>query len=104
MNTPQVTATSDVETQRLCGNKPGVRYFTATAEGAVYLQHWGVPATATTVSGIPIHPVFSRPKDRGACIERQRLTGDRPILIQLAGGFGVGPIEAIYRAVLAIEV
>ena len=104
LNTPQFTATTDFETHRLWVNQPCDRYFTATDEGAVYLQHWGVPATATTVSGIPIHPVFSRPKDRAACIERQRLTGDRPILIQLAGGFGVGPIEAIYRAVLAIEV
>ncbi len=104
LNTPQFTATTDFETHRLWVNQPCDRYFTATEEGAVYLQHWGVPATATTVSGIPIHPVFSRSKDRAACIERQRLSGDRPVLIQLAGGFGVGPIEAIYRAVLAIEV
>ncbi len=104
LNTPQFTATTDFETHRLWVNQPCDRYFTATDEGAVYLQHWGVPATATTVSGIPIHPVFSRPTDRAACLERQRLTGDRPVLIQLAGGFGVGPIEAIYHAVLAIEV
>src|SRR5207249_2303088 len=90
---PQVTVTTDFETHRLWVNQPCERYFTATEEGALYLQRWGVPATDTTATGIPIHPVFSEPKDRAACLKRQGLVGDRPILLQLAGGFGVGPIE-----------
>src|SRR5213592_732545 len=49
LTTPQFTATTDFETHRLWVNQPCDRYFTATDEGAVYLQHWGVPATATTV-------------------------------------------------------
>ncbi len=62
---PQVTATTDFETHRLWVNQPCEHYFTATAEGARYLQHWGVPADQTTVTGIPIHPVFAKPKSRG---------------------------------------
>ena len=42
---PQVTATTDFETHRLWVNQPCERYFTATEEGALYLQHWGVPRT-----------------------------------------------------------
>jgi processive 1,2-diacylglycerol beta-glucosyltransferase len=61
-----------------------------------------------SVTGIPIHPLFSQPKPRDECLRRQGLAGDRPIVLQLAGGFGVGPIEQIYlavmaRAVMAIE-
>ena len=67
------------------------------------LQSWGVPAAAISVTGIPIHPLFSRPKDRAACVAKHGLTGDRPIVLQLSGGFGVGPIEKIYRAILAVE-
>src|SRR5262249_34465306 len=91
---PQVTVTTDFETHRLWVNQPCDRYFTATTEGSLYLRHWGVPAEVETIpTGIPIHPVFSEPKDRSECLKRQGLVGDRPIVLQLAGGFGVGPIE-----------
>jgi processive 1,2-diacylglycerol beta-glucosyltransferase len=102
--TPQFTVTTDFETHRLWVNQPCDHYFTATDEGAAYLQHWGVPAADTTVTGIPIHPVFSEAKDRAKCLKSQGLRGDRPILLQVAGGFGVGPIEQIYRGILAIDV
>src|SRR5205823_13111116 len=64
LNVSQVTATTDFETHRLWVNQPCERYFTATSEGAQYLQHWGVPAEDILATGIPIHPVFSKPKDR----------------------------------------
>ena len=101
---PQVTVTTDFETHRLWVNQPCEHYFTATEEGAAYLHHWGVPPGDTTTTGIPIHPVFSTPKDRSACLARHGLAGDRPVVVQMAGGFGVGPIERIYRALLDIEV
>ena len=55
------------------------------------------------MTGIPIHPVFSEEKDRKTCCKNHGLIGDRPILLQLAGGFGVGPIEQLYRGVLSVE-
>jgi processive 1,2-diacylglycerol beta-glucosyltransferase len=103
LDVPQVTATTDFETHRLWVNEPCDHYFTATDEGAQYLQHWGVAAERTTATGIPIHPVFSAPKDRAACLKKHKLAEDRPVVLQLAGGFGVGPVEAIYRSLLAIE-
>ena len=103
LTTPQFTVTTDFETHRLWVNQPCERYFTATGEGAAYLAHWGVPRASVCVSGIPIHPVFSRPKPRDECLARQQLAGDRPIILQLAGGFGVGPISQLFQALLAIE-
>jgi len=103
LSVPQVTVTTDFETHRLWVNQPCEHYFTATEEGATYLQTWGVPAGATTPTGIPIHPVFSEPKDRAACLADLGLADDRPVLLQLAGGFGVGPIEKIFRALLNVE-
>jgi processive 1,2-diacylglycerol beta-glucosyltransferase len=102
--TPQFTVTTDFETHRLWVNQPCDHYFSATDEGAAYLQHWGIPASDVTVSGIPIHPAFSQPKDRAACLASHGLVGDRPIVLQLSGGFGVGPIEKIFRGLLEIEV
>ena len=99
---PQLTATTDFETHRLWVNQPCDHYFTATEEGAAYLQHWGVPPGDTSVTGIPIHPAFSQPKDRGECLARHGLAGDRPVVLQLAGGFGVGPVEMLYRSLLSV--
>ncbi len=103
INTPQITVTTDFETHRLWVNQPSDLYTTATAEGAAYLQYWGVPASTIHVTGIPIHPVFSTPKSREQCLKTQDLATDRPVVLQLAGGFGVGPIESLYKGLLAID-
>lgn len=100
---PQITTVTDFETHRLWANEPCEQYFTATREAVVHLASWGVPESAISVSGIPIHPVFSVRKDRDECLEKHGLVGDRPIVLQLSGGFGVGPIEKIFRAILDIE-
>jgi len=103
LSIPQITVTTDFETHRLWVNQPCDLYTTATEEGAAYLRHWGIPADSIRVTGIPIHPVFSQPKDRGECLKRQGLVGDRPVVLQLAGGFGVGPIEKLFRGLLEVE-
>jgi processive 1,2-diacylglycerol beta-glucosyltransferase len=103
LQVPQVTATTDFETHRLWVNQPCEHYFTATEEGARYLRHWGVPASDTTATGIPIDPVFSKPVDRTECRRRHGLADDRPVVLQLAGGFGVGPIEKLFQSLLEIE-
>ncbi len=104
LDTPHFTVTTDFETHRLWVNQPCDHYFSATDEGAAYLRHMGVPAGDVTVSGIPIHPAFSEPKDKKVCLAEFGLVGDRPIVLQLSGGFGVGPIERIFRGILEIDV
>lgn len=100
---PQVTVTTDFETHRLWVNQPCELFFTATEEGAEYLHSWGVATDATRVTGIPIHPDFAEHKDRSTCRQKHKLIGDRPVILQLAGGFGVGPIEKIYQQLLAVD-
>jgi processive 1,2-diacylglycerol beta-glucosyltransferase len=102
IDTPQFTVTTDFETHRLWVNQPCEHYFTATTEGARYLEHFGVPLANVTVSGIPIHPTFCDAKSRGQCLEKHGLANDRPIILQMAGGFGVGPVERLFGAILGI--
>ena len=90
---PQMTVTTDFETHRLWVNQPCDRYFTATEEGAAYLQHWGVPAADILATGIPIHPRFSRRKTSAACLKSHGLAATGRSCCKLSGGFGVGPIE-----------
>jgi len=101
--TPQLTATTDFETHRLWVNEPCDHYFTATDEGAAYLAHWGVSPARISVTGIPIHPVFSQEKDPCECRRRQGLGDDRPVIVQMGGGFGMGPVEKIYAGLLAVQ-
>jgi processive 1,2-diacylglycerol beta-glucosyltransferase len=101
--TPQMTVTTDFETHRLWVNLPCEHFTTATDEGKAYLAHWGIPADRITVTGIPIHPLFAHEMQREQALKNQGLRGDRPIVLQLAGGFGVGPIEQLFRGLLAIE-
>jgi len=100
---PQVTVVTDFDAHSLWVNDPQDQYCCATSEAGVYLETLGVPRDHVTVTGIPIHPVFSKPRDRGECLKAHGLKGDRPVVLQLAGGFGVGPIEKLYRAILSIE-
>lgn len=103
ITTPQATVITDFDTHRLWFNQPCERYFVASPEGAVYLESWGVPRETIFQTGIPVHPQFSEAKDRAALLRKHGLAEDRPIILQLAGGFGVGPIEKLYKALLSIE-
>jgi processive 1,2-diacylglycerol beta-glucosyltransferase len=103
LSVPQVTVCTDFDTHRLWVNQPTDRYFCPTAEGALHLQHWGVPADDIEITGIPIDPVFAAPADRPACLAQQNIPGDRPVVLQLCGGFGVGPVEGVFNSILAVE-
>jgi processive 1,2-diacylglycerol beta-glucosyltransferase len=82
ISVPQVTVTTDFMTHRLWVQEPCEHYFAASVEGAVYLNSCGV--------------------DRSECLEAQGLRGDRPIVLLLSGGFGVGPIEQLFQAALTV--
>ena len=104
IDTPQVIVTTDFDTHRMWFHQPCEHFFTATEDGAHYLQFCGVPASDVSVTGVPIHPVFRRPKDKLECARKHGLATDRPIVLQMAGGFGVvGPIEQMYVALLRTE-
>jgi processive 1,2-diacylglycerol beta-glucosyltransferase len=103
-HSPQVTATTDFGLHRIWVHLPCDRYFTATDEAAVYLRERGVSAETILATGIPIDPIFSVPKDRSSCRVKHGLADDRPVVLQLSGGFGVGPIEKYMRALLAVSV
>jgi processive 1,2-diacylglycerol beta-glucosyltransferase len=103
ISTPQITVTTDFETHRLWVHSPCEQYCAATDESAEYLVSWGVSRDKIRVTGIPIHPIFSEHKDRAECVRLHELDGDRPIVVQLAGGFGVGPIAKLFAEILSIR-
>ena len=103
LRVPQVTVVTDFDVHALWVNDPLDQYCCATTESAAYTHTFGVPEDHITVTGIPIHPVFSKPRGRDEALKLHGLKGDRPVVLQLAGGFGVGPIEKLFRSILSIE-
>jgi processive 1,2-diacylglycerol beta-glucosyltransferase len=78
-------------------------YFVALDETRAYLEQLGIPAGKITTSGIPIDPVFAQAKDRREMRHKHGLKPDRPAILVSAGGFGVGPIEAMMKSLLELQ-
>lgn len=108
LDTRQVVVTTDFDCHRMWVNEPAEAYTAATVEGKLSLARWGVAEKKVFVTGIPIHPVFAGDRDRVACRRAFEVGdgpggSDRPVVLQLAGGFGVGPIGECFRALLSME-
>ncbi len=74
-------------------------YFVACEETRVYLAALGVPLETIFVTGIPIDPKFGTEKSKFETRIRLSLDPDRITLLVSAGGYGVGPIESLVRAI-----
>lgn len=100
---PQFTVVTDFDAHGLWVNDPTDHYFVATDEAAISLGRWGVPRERITISGIPVHPVFAKPLDARAARAKHDLPQDKPVILLLAGGFGVGPVETLFDAAMHVK-
>ncbi|MFO0861650.1 MAG: glycosyltransferase [Phycisphaerales bacterium] len=98
-----VTVVTDFDAHAFWDNQPCDRYYVATEETRQTLGSRGIPEADIRVTGIPIDPVFAEQKDRASLLKKHGLRGDRPIVLMLAGGFGVGPIEKLLAGLLRAE-
>lgn len=96
----QATVLTDFECHRFwtCGQSD--HYFVATEECRASLSAWGVLSERITVSGIPIDPEFANVKSKVGCRSRLGLRTNRPVILQMAGGLGIGPIREIHERIL----
>jgi processive 1,2-diacylglycerol beta-glucosyltransferase len=92
---PQVIVVTDFDVQGLWIN-PCEAYFVATPEAHDYLAALGISPGGVHVSGIPIDPIFAQPKDREECRKKHGFNSQNPLVLQMAGGFGIGDIERIF--------
>ena len=61
-----------------------------------------MPAADVKVTGIPIHPLFSESKGRDVCRRKHGIPANRPVVLQLAGGFGFGQVDTIFKGLLSL--
>jgi processive 1,2-diacylglycerol beta-glucosyltransferase len=78
-------------------------YFVALEETREHLAMLGLPRERITVSGIPIDPVFSMPKDRDGIRRKYGLDPGRPLLLISAGAMSVGPAEQVVRVLRHLQ-
>lgn len=78
-------------------------YFVAREETRVYLASLGIPEQTIHVTGIPIDPVFGIQKPREEIRRTLGLDPGLTTVLVSAGGFGVGPVESLIRAVQEIR-
>ena len=72
------------------------RYFIPTDESAYYLGQLGIPDDRISVTGIPVHPMFSQPMDRAALRKKHDLNQSLPVVLLSAGTFGMeSSLEAV---------
>lgn len=78
-------------------------YFVACEETKVYMSALGVPEETIHVTGIPIDPVFGEERQKKDVRRQLGLDPDLTTLLVSAGGFGMGPVEALLQALLKIR-
>ncbi len=78
-------------------------YVVASEDTKADLIRWNVEESRIKVLGIPVEPVFSKPVDGKAILDKAGLLDDRLTILVIGGGFGVGPIEAIVKTIDSIS-
>ena len=101
-NYPQFTVVTDVDAHGLWVNDPTDHYFVATEDARLSLERFGVDKPRITVTGIPIHTRFTKPVPQATARTKHNLSTDRPVVLLLAGGFGLGPIEQLFENALRV--
>ena len=100
---PQAIVVTDFDVHALWLCHHYEQYFVALDETLVHLEKLGIPADKITVSGIPIDPIFAETKDKIAMREKYDLEKDKLTILVSAGGFGVGNVEHLLRALADLK-
>jgi processive 1,2-diacylglycerol beta-glucosyltransferase len=80
-------------------------YVVATPAVAEAMIARGIDPLRIVSSGIPVRSEFAEvPADRAVLRERLGLPHDRRIVLLMAGGLGIGPLERMMRALEDVEV
>jgi processive 1,2-diacylglycerol beta-glucosyltransferase len=78
------------------------RYFVARPHVADQLASLGVPREHIEVSGIPVDPRFAQTIGRDAARDRLGVDRERPMVLVMGGGHGVGPLGELAERLAAL--
>jgi processive 1,2-diacylglycerol beta-glucosyltransferase len=78
-------------------------YFVACEETKVHMVALGIPPETIHVTGIPIDPSFSMPREKAETRRELGLQPDLTTVLVSAGGFGMGPVESLANALQEVR-
>lgn len=78
-------------------------YVVASEAAREDLLRWKTPPSRIKVLGIPIEPVFSKDVNKSEVLKKAGLQEGVFTILVIGGGFGVGPIEDIVKAINGIS-
>ena len=80
-------------------------YAVASPEMRQVLVSRGVPADRIDVCGIPVDARFGRPRTEQTALRRELdLPTDRKLVLMMAGGLGIGPLDMMMHALGSVDV
>ena len=100
---PQAVAVTDFDVHAFWLVQEVERYFVAREEAKVYLERAGVPSARISVTGIPVHPAFSGPRDKPSMRRLHGLDQDLTTILLSVGGFGLDIASKILEHLLAVR-
>lgn len=103
VNFPQAVVVTDFDAHAMWLCHHYEQYFVALDETRIHLEKIGIAPDKITVSGIPIDPIFAEKKDKFAMREKFGLEKDKLTIMVSAGGFGVGNIEHLLKALSDLQ-
>lgn len=103
IDVPIGVVVTDIDAHALWFYKDIDWYFVASEETKVYMSALGVPEETIYVTGIPIDPVFGEERQKVDVRLQLGLVPNLTTLLVSAGGFGVGPVEALLQALLKLR-
>ncbi len=100
---PLISVATDFHVHSFGINKQVDTFVVPCEEMAEYLKKKGVPAEKIAIEGIPVSLKFFAPIETDAIKEQIGFDKDKPIILILFGGFGIGPVLDLLESFKDIE-
>ena len=94
---------TDFDLHRMWVHDNMTGYFAASEEVAFRMLAQGIPASAISVTGIPIMPVFGGALERSVCAGEFCLDPARKTILLMGGGAGLGSLDTVAERLLALD-
>jgi processive 1,2-diacylglycerol beta-glucosyltransferase len=99
---PVFTVITDFDVHSIWIAEGVAGYFAGNEQVGWLCEKFGTPRERVHVTGIPVHPAFSRTRGRDAVRRELSLTSNDPVALFMSGGFGMGNMEEALERLLAL--
>ncbi|TFW09345.1 glycosyltransferase [Oxalobacteraceae bacterium OM1] len=103
LRSPVWVQVTDFDLHRMWVQPNVAGYFVASEEVAHRMRARGVPAERIHLTGIPVMPAFRQLPERRACALELSLDPQRPTVLLMGGGAGLGGLPAVAAQLLGCD-